>query len=816
MLPDDLDLQRNDIRPEDLPHELAVLPVSDAVIYPHMMVPLVISDPKLVRLAEDVLAGDKTFGAFTQRPLGDDTEDELDGVYRVGTAVVVHKHLRFPDGSMRLLGKGVCRIEIDQVTGRDPYLRARIRSRPDRPAAERRVQALARNVRSAFVKIVEHSDGLPDELKDVAVSCEDNGKLADLVCANVDFRLQDKQALLESFDVHSRLQKLVKLLGHELQVVRLGEKLQGEIREEMDREQREYYLRQQMKAIRKELGDGDDRNNDIDDLRERIEGGPLNELARETALKELERLARMSPASAEYTVSKNYIDWILDLPWTTATKDHHNLRRAAQILDEDHYDLQPVKQRILEFLAVKKLNNEMQGPILCLAGPPGVGKTSLGRSVARSLGRKFVRISLGGMRDEAEIRGHRRTYVGALPGRIIQGLKTAGSNNPVFMLDEIDKLGTDFRGDPASALLEVLDPAQNDTFSDHFLSVPFDLSKVLFIATCNVLESIPYVLRDRLEIIDIAGYTSREKLEIARRYLVKRQMVAHGITPSNLVFSDAGLLQVIGGYTHEAGVRELERSIGAVCRRVAKGVAEGKRGRRRLNKDNVSTYLGKPDFVAQEALTRNEIGVATGMAWTQAGGEILFIEAVKMPGRGALKLTGSLGLIMRESAEAALSYLRARGPQEGLAPDFFDVHDFHVHVPAGATPKDGPSAGIAIATALASLVHGAPVRSEMAMTGEVTLTGKVLPVGGVRQKIMGAFRAGIREVLLPQKNMKDLDEVPPEVLARMRFRAVETVDDVLERALKRKEPVLTGAGPGARLQRARSRRAAERRIAARS
>jgi ATP-dependent Lon protease len=812
MLPDDLDTQRNDIGPADIPAELPVLPVSDAVIYPHMMVPLVISDAKLVRLAEDVLVGPKVFGAFTQRPVGDD-DDDLDGVYRVGTAVVVHKSLRFPDGSMRLLGKGVCRVEIERVTAREPYLRARMRVRADRNAGERRVQALMRNVRGAFAKIVDAAESLPAELKDVAQNCEDGGKLADLVCANVDLALLEKQALLETYDVRARLQKLVKALGHELQVVRLGEKLQGDIREEMDKEQREYYLRQQMKAIRKELGDPDDRNTEVDELREQVESGRLTDAARDVAQKELERLSRMSPASAEYTVAKNYIDWILELPWKVQTADHHNIRRAARILDEDHYDLQKVKERILEFLAVKKLKQEIQGPILCLAGPPGVGKTSLGRSIARSLNRKFVRISLGGMRDEAEIRGHRRTYVGALPGRIIQGLKTAGSNNPVFMLDELDKLGTDFRGDPSSALLEVLDPAQNDTFSDHYLNVPFDLSKVLFIATANILDSIPHVLRDRLEVIDIPGYTNREKLEIARRYLVRRQMQAHGITQANLVFTDAGIIQIIAGYTREAGVRELERCIGAVCRRIAKGVAGGRRGRRTLRKDTVESYLGQPDYQSTEALTRAEVGVATGMAWTQAGGEILFIEAVKMPGRGALKLTGSLGQIMRESAEAALSYMRARLPSEGLAPDFFDVHDFHVHVPAGATPKDGPSAGVAIATALASLVYGRPVRSDLAMTGEVTLTGKVLPVGGVRQKVLAAFRAGIREVLLPRKSLKDLEEVPPEVLSRMRFRGVDTVDEVLERALGRAERV--APGQAARLARQRSRRPAERRVAAR-
>jgi ATP-dependent Lon protease len=603
-----------------------------------------------------------------------------------------------------------------------------------------------------------------------------------------------------------------------LQVLKLGEKLQGEIREEMDKEQREYYLRQQMKAIRKELGDGEERNLDVDELRTRIESDALTEAARDVALKELERLTRMAPASAEYGVSRAYIEWLVDLPWKRATTDHHNLRRAAQVLEEDHYDLREVKERILEFLAVKKLKHDMQGPILCLAGPPGVGKTSLGRSIARSLGRNFVRISLGGMRDEAEIRGHRRTYVGALPGRIIQGLKTAASNNPVFMLDEIDKLGSDFRGDPSSALLEVLDPAQNDSFSDHYLSVPFDLSSVLFIATANVLDSIPHVLRDRLEVIEIPGYTGREKLEIARRYLVRRQMQAHGINGAHVRFTNAGLASIIHGYTREAGVRELERCIGTVCRRVAKRVAAGRRTRKSVHRDNVREYLGAAEFMDTEALRRSEIGVATGLAWTPAGGEILFIEAVKMPGRGALKLTGSLGQIMRESAEAALSYLRARYGGEGVAPDFFDVHDFHVHVPAGATPKDGPSAGVAITTALASLVQGSPVRNALAMTGEVTLTGKVLPVGGVRAKLLAAYRAGIRAVVLPEKNRRDLDELPPEVVSRLRCHFVENVGQVLEHALEDRPRAATSAGAAtaARLARGRARRPIERRITVRS
>jgi ATP-dependent Lon protease len=774
-----------------------------------MLVPLVVSDRKLILLAEDVLAGPKLFGAFTQRPPEQlEDADELESIHRMGTIVAVSKTMRFADGSMRILGKGVCRAEIQNVVSRDPYLTAEMCVHQDPSGGPRRQKTLMNKVGKAFAQLVDVCDNLPSELKTIVSRSPDAGTMADLVAANVDFRVVDKQQLLESLDIRQRLETLLDLLTKELQLQRLGEKLQSDIREEMDKEQREYFLRQQMKAIRKELGDPDDVASEMDELRQRIQSLPMSEEARDVTLKELERLQRMSPASAEYTVSKTYIDWILDLPWEKSTVDHHDIRRAARILDEDHFDLTKVKERILEFLAVKKLKREMQGPILCLLGPPGVGKTSLGRSVARSLGREFVRIALGGVRDEAEIRGHRRTYVGALPGRIIQGLKTAKSNNPVFMLDEIDKVGSDFRGDPSAALLEVLDPAQNKGFSDHYLNVPFDLSKVLFMATANTLDTIPHVLRDRLEVIEISGYTNGEKLEIAKRYLVPRQMQAHGITSAHLRFTDAGLMNIITGYTREAGVRQMERSIGTVCRRVARGVAAGKKGLKRLNRDTVESFLGAPTYVSPAALRRAEIGVATGMAWTQTGGEILFIEAVKMPGKGALKLTGSLGQVMRESAEAALSYLRSRPFGHLPAEEIFARHDFHVHVPAGATPKDGPSAGVTIATALASLVYGIPVRAHLSMTGEVTLTGKVLAVGGVRQKLLAAFRAGIREVVLPQHNEKDLDEVPREVREKLEVHCVESVEEVLEVALMEKPPRARRAEP--KLSGTRDRRAASR------
>ncbi len=807
MLPEDLDTDSPQVDPEDIPETLPALPVSDAVIFPHMLVPLVVSDRKLILLAEDVLSGPKLFGAFTQRPPEQlDGGDELDSIYRVGTLVAVSKTMRFADGSMRILGKGICRAYILGLASSEPYLTVRVSCRPDASGAQRRQRVLMAQVNKAFAKLVDGCETLPSELKTLAARTTDAGALADLVAANVDLRVAEKQQLLETRAITARLEKLVHLLGHELQVQKLGEKLQTDMREEMDKEQREYFLRQQIKAIRKELGDSEDGTSEMDELRGRIQAHAMPDETREVALKELERLARMSPASAEYSVAKTYIDWILDLPWSHATVDHHDLRRAARVLDEDHYDLSKVKERILEFLAVKKLKKDMQGPILCLLGPPGVGKTSLGRSVARSLGREFVRVALGGVRDEAEIRGHRRTYVGALPGRVIQGLKTAKANNPVFMLDEIDKLGSDFRGDPSAALLEVLDPAQNNTFSDHYLSVPFDLSKVLFMATANTLDTIPHVLRDRLEVIEIPGYTNNEKMEIAKRYLVPRQMQAHGITSAYLRFSDAGLMSIVEDHTREAGVRQLERCIGTVCRRVARGVAAGKRAQKRLSRDNVDEFLGAPAYSSPAALRRAEIGVATGMAWTQTGGEILFIEAVKMPGSGALKLTGSLGQVMRESAEAALSYLRSRAGTARMGHEFFARNDFHVHVPAGATPKDGPSAGITIATALASLVYGIPVRSDLALTGEVTLTGKVLPIGGVRLKLLAAFRAGIHEVVLPQQNEKDLAEVPREVREKLKVHWVSTADEVLELAL-------VGQPPKTRRILAKSARVRERRTA---
>ena len=634
-----------------------------------------------------------------------------------------------------------------------------------------------------FTQLADESDQIPDELKIVVNNIREGGRVADVIATNLPIDIARKQRLLEELDVGERLRRLSRILADELEVVKLGRKLQADVRKQMDREQREYYLRQQLKAIRRELGEEDDRTLETEELRERIEAAQLTDRAREVALKELDRLEKMSPGAAEYTVSKTYIDWILELPWLESTEDNLDIERAQAILDEDHYDLDEVKERILEFLSVKKLKADTKGSIICFVGPPGVGKTSLGKSIARSMGRHFVRISLGGMRDEAEIRGHRRTYIGALPGRIIQGMRTAGSNNPVFMLDEIDKLGSDFRGDPASALLEVLDPAQNDTFEDHYLNIPFDLSHVMFVATANVLDTIPRPLLDRMEVIEIPGYITMDKVQIARRYLLPRQIEDNGLTPKRLTIDDDGLRQIVTAYTREAGVRELERKIGRICRKVARRVASGNRRPVRVTRRTVSRYLGQPEYASEIAAKRPQVGVVTGMAKTFSGGEILFIEAIRMPGRGAVKLTGQLGGVMRESAEAALSYVKANYLRHAPDPEFFEHHDIHIHVPAGAVPKDGPSAGVALATAVASVVLERPARNDVAMTGEITLTGRVLAIGGLKDKVIAAHRAGIRTILLPAANRRDLDDIPPAIREDLEFHLIRRASEAIERTL---------------------------------
>ncbi len=768
-----------------LPAEMPILPISEAVIFPSMMVPLVLSDENLVRLADDCLAGDKILGAFTQQDLPeDDDEDEVrdqDLIFRVGTAVKIQKMLRFPDGSMRLLGQGVARCRIRDFITSEPYMKAQVELIQEEAQDDSRTLAYMRGVANNFMKIIDATETLSEELKVVVMNIDDPGRLADLVATNLDIEVREKQNILEEPTPRKRLQLLSKIVMRELDVLELGQKLQTRVRKSIDKDQREYYLRQQLKAIQRELGEAEEGSVELDELKARIAEADLPEKVQAAADREFDRLSRMSPGASEYSVSKTFLDWILDLPWTVASDDKLNLKRAEEVLERDHYGLEDVKERIIEYLAVRKLKKDHRGPILCLVGPPGVGKTSLGRSIAEAVGRKFFRFSLGGMRDEAEIRGHRRTYVGAMPGRIISGLKECGTNNPVFMLDEIDKLGQDFRGDPASALLEVLDPEQNFGFTDHYLTLPFDLSSIMFITTANMLDTIPRPLLDRMEIIQLPGYTNLEKLQIAKRYLVPRQIDANGLTNKYIRFTDAGLMSILENHTREAGVRNLEREIGAVCRKVATDVAKGKRKKQSVTSRNLDEYLGAPIYREDTLRSRLVVGVVTGLAWTQVGGKILYIEGVALPGgSGALKLTGQIGSVMQESASAAYSYLRHRFGDKKEYLDFFTKRDIHIHLPAGAVPKDGPSAGIAMASVLLSLLVKKPIDRRTAMTGEITLTGAVLPIGGLLEKVLAAHRAGIRRIIIPKANVTDIEDIPDEVREDIDFVPVSHVTQVWE------------------------------------
>jgi ATP-dependent Lon protease len=767
-----------------LPREMPILPISEAVIFPAMMVPLVLSDANLVKLADDCLAGDKILGAFSQRDIADEDPDDVDDkdlIYRVGTAVKIQKMLRFPDGSMRLLGQGIARCRIKKFVASEPYMLASVELIEEDNQDDSRTLAYMRGVANNFMKIIDASETFSEELKVVVMNIDDPGRLADLIATNLDVEVAEKQKMLEEKSPRKRLQMLSKVVMRELDVLELGQKLQTRVRKSIDKDQREYYLRQQLKAIQRELREVDEGSVELDDLRERIEAADFPEKVQAAADRELDRLARMSPGASEYTVSKTYLDWLLDLPWNESSEDKLNLKRAETILERDHYGLDDVKERIIQYLAVRKLKDNHRGPILCLAGPPGVGKTSLGRSIAEAVGRKFFRFSLGGMRDEAEIRGHRRTYVGSMPGRIINGIKECGTNNPVFMLDEIDKLGQDFRGDPASALLEVLDPEQNTDFTDHYLNLQFDLSKVMFITTANMLDTIPRPLLDRMEVIQLAGYTNLEKLQIAKRYLMPRQIEENGLTGKFIRFTDAGLMAIVEDHTREAGVRNLEREIGTVCRKVATDVAKGKKKRQVVGSNNLEDYLGSPSYTGDRLRRHLKVGVVTGLAWTQVGGRILYIEGLSLPGgRGQLRLTGQVGSVMQESASAAYSYLRNRFGAKKKYQDFFTSRDVHIHLPAGAVPKDGPSAGIAMATVLLSLLVGKPLERRTAMTGEMTLTGKVLPIGGLLEKVLAAHRVGIRRIIIPEANKSDLEVIPEEVREAIEFVPVSKVDEVFD------------------------------------
>jgi ATP-dependent Lon protease len=774
-------------RGRPVPDILGLLPLRSAVVFPHAVVPLAAGRSSSVRLIEEAAQSGRLVGAVMQKDPSEDAPDGA-GLHPVGTLTLIHKVLKQPDGTLRLVVQGLGRVRIIEVTETTPYLRARVESLPEEELQDLEAQALTRSAASLFQQVVALSPTLPDELASVVSGTEAPGQVADLIAASLPtLPLALKQELLETVAVKTRLQKLIAALGKEAEVLELGSKIQSEIQSEMSKTQREYYLREQLKAIQKELGESDERTQEIDALREKVEAAGMTEEARKEALRELDRLAKMPPAAAEYTVARTYIDWLVAMPWTSETTDDTDIEAAARILDEDHEGLAKIKERILEYLAVKKMRPAGKDPILCFVGPPGVGKTSLGRSIARALGRKFHRISLGGMRDEAEIRGHRRTYIGALPGQILQGLRRAGTKNPVFMLDEIDKLGMDFRGDPASALLEVLDPEQNGAFRDHYLDVAFDLSRVLFITTANVMDTVPAPLRDRMEIIPLAGYTEEEKVKIARTHLIPKQAREHGLDPAvDVAFSPESLRLLARGYTREAGVRNLEREIASVCRKIARRRAEGRTEPVVVTPDVVTSFLGVPRFEYEELEERTRVpGVAVGLAWTPAGGDILLIEATRMKGARTLTLTGQLGDVMKESAQAALSWVRAHATELGISSSFWETADIHVHIPAGATPKDGPSAGITLTTALVSMLTGRRLRGGLAMTGEVSLSGRVLPVGGIKEKVLAAHRAGVRTVILPRRNEKNLlEDVPGEVRAVMTFHLVESASEAVALALE--------------------------------
>ncbi len=772
-----------EIGPEQIKNtELSILPLKAAVVYPSLVMPLMITEARYARLIDDALMEGKPIVLVAQM----DAEQEYpapDKLYTVGTVGSILKMLRFPDGSVRFLVQGIMRVRIDKFTATEPYLKGIVEPIEETFSKSIEEEALVRNIHEQLKKVVQLAPYLPDDLQVTALNTEDPSRLADLIASNLNISTEQKQEILEIFDVAQRLKKLTLMITKEVEVLEMSKKIQSEAANEMGKSQREYILREQLKAIRRELGESDDQTLELQEFQKKIDQAKMPAEAKEAATKELDRLSKMNPSSAEYTVSRTYLDWLVTLPWSISTTDILDIRKAQKVLDDDHYDLEKVKERILEYLAVRKLKSDLKGPILCFVGPPGVGKTSLGRSIARAMGRNFHRISLGGVRDEAEIRGHRRTYIGALPGRVIQGLRRSGSNNPIFMLDEIDKIGQDFRGDPASALLEVLDPEQNNTFSDHYLDVVFDLSKVMFITTANVVETIPHVLLDRMEVIQLSGYTDMEKLAIAKKYLIPRNLDDHGLKSSHLAITDNAVKKVISGYTRESGLRNLHREMGAICRKVARNIATGDVTRMKIDAKDVRKLLGPEKFIREETERTPRVGVIPALAWTSTGGEVLYVEAMKMPGKKQLTLTGQLGDVMKESVKAALSYLQSRSDEIGLTIDDFDKQDFHIHVPAGATPKDGPSAGITMCTALASALLNKPPAPCLAMTGEITLRGDVLPIGGIKQKSLAAYRTGIKRILLPKKNEADLEEVPAEIKEKVKFVLVERVSEVLWHAL---------------------------------
>ena len=781
----------------EIPESLPVLPVRDIVVFPYMIIPLFVGRDISIKAIDHALNTNRMVVLMSQKDINVEAPSP-DDLYSVGTVCMIIRMLKLPDGRVKILVQGLSKVRALSFTQTDPFFIAKIDKLPEQKAegVSLENEALLRNVKEQLDKAVTLGRTILPDVMVVIENIDDPGRLADLIASNLGLRTEQAQEILEMPDPIGRLNRISEILAREIQLLTIQQKIQTEARGEIDKTQREYFLREQLKAIQRELGDIDERGEEIGEFRRKIEEAKMPEKVMKEAEKQLKRLEKMHPESAESGTIRTYLEWLTELPWSKSTKDQLDIKLAEKVLNEDHYDLEKVKERILEYLSVRKLKEKMKGPILCFIGPPGVGKTSLGRSIARSLGREFIRMSLGGVRDEAEIRGHRRTYVGALPGRIIQGIKQAGTSNPLLMLDEIDKIGADFRGDPSSALLEVLDPEQNNSFMDHYLAVPFDLSKVMFITTGNLTDTIPGPLRDRMEIIYLSGYTDEEKLQIARKYLVPKQLDEHGISAKMLKIGDSAIRRIISHYTREAGVRNLEREIANLCRKVAKRVAEGKAKVFDVTGNTISGYLGTPKYLPEEEMKQNEVGVSTGLAWTEAGGDVIFVEAMLMKGKGTLTMTGQLGDVMKESAQAALSYVRSKGKELGIDADAFSQNDLHIHVPAGAIPKDGPSAGITMATAIASAFTGRAVRRDVAMTGEITLRGRVLPIGGLKEKALAAKRMGIKMIVVPKRNKKDVDDLPKYVKEGMNFVIVDTVDAVLKTTLvEPKKAASSGSKP---------------------
>ncbi|WP_353686949.1 endopeptidase La [Thermodesulfovibrio sp. 3462-1] len=773
--------EKQDNKEIEIPHELPILAVRDIVIFPYMIIPLFVGRDISVKAVEHALNTNRLILLLTQKDFNVEIPEPSD-LYSIGTVCMIMRMLRLPDGRLKILVQGLSKAKAVEFSQQEGFYLAKIEKIEDIQIKEFTLEheALVRTVKEQLEKAISLGKNIPPDAMVIIENIDEPGRLADLIASNLGLKSSEAQQILEITDPFDRLNKIREILNREIQLLTIQQKIKKEARDEIDKTQREYFLREQLKAIQKELGDIDEKAEEINEFRRKIEEAKMPEKVKEEAEKQLKRLERMHPEAAESAVVRTYLEWLTELPWSRSTEDRLDIKAAKEVLDKDHYDLEKVKERILEYLSVRKLKEKMKGPILCFIGPPGVGKTSLGRSIARALGREFVRISLGGVRDEAEIRGHRRTYVGALPGRIIQGIRQAGTNNPVFMLDEIDKLGMDFRGDPSSALLEVLDPEQNNSFVDHYLAVPFDLSNVMFICTGNIADTIPSALRDRMEIIYLSGYTEEEKLQIAKKYLIPKQLEEHGLNSSILKISDRAVRYIITHYTREAGVRNLEREIANLCRKVAKFIAEAKTKKFYITPKKVSKFLGAPKYLPEEELKKEEVGVATGLAWTEAGGDVIYVEATIMKGKGNLILTGQLGDVMKESAQAALSYVKSKAKELKIDEKIFSTMDLHIHVPAGAIPKDGPSAGITMASAIASVFTGKPLRKDVAMTGEITLRGRVLPIGGLKEKVLAAKRMGIKTVIIPKRNKKDLEELPKYVKEGMKFILVESMDEVLK------------------------------------